>query len=747
MRLTLRTLLAYLDGILEPNDAEDLAKKIEESEYAAALVHRIRDVMRRLRLGAPSLGDRGPGLDPNTVAEYLDNTLLSERVTDFEKVCLDSDIHLAEVASSHQILTLVLGEPAEVDPAARQRMYLLKETEGKVKPPPTPAAQPAPDAKSPQLDLEPDDAAPRRKPRPKPTVPEYLREPRKRSPWWAVAAAVLLAICFTGVVLAAFGLLEPGTPGGNLLARLGIVSESPQVAENTPANGGQKTEDGGSRAEGESGEQEPGTSVPSDAAQPPAAGTGAAPESLPPAAPPAAPSPDAPPQTPEAAPSAVEPPPAEPGTATQPPAPPADVSEPGDAAEPDKPTASVEQPPPLQPEPLGRLMSGIDQVLLGSVAMGGWSRVAANQMLVPQELLAPPTYRPKIALTMGVTMEILGGSRIELLGSTARDLPGIRILYGRVVLMPLGKIGSRMRLAFGNRSGVITFTDPETVVALDVRRVRVPGSDPENGPARIAADLYAATGGISWEETVDGAGTPPLRLAASHRLSFDANLTSPPAETKELPPWIESLPLGALDRRASASIAEALPSDRLARVGLMELAVSRPQREVKWLALRCLGYVGQFDDMALALDDSANKLLWSDYVDELRAAVGRDPESAAAVRLALEKQFPQQAGALYRMLWGYTNQDLQAGLDTALVRALDDDLLAVRVLAYWNLRDITGQGAAYQPELPAARRQQSVRRWRQRLDAKEIRYPEEAKEAEKTPAPPPSPENTPPGAQ
>lgn len=141
MRLTLRTLLAYMDDILEPADHEALARKIEASDFATELIHRSRDASRRLRLGAPDpsageAGDLHEGADEqdaNAMAEYLDNTLSPEAVAEFERACLapgdKGDMLLAEAVSCHHVLAMVLREPAEVDRDLRRRLYDLAGTD------------------------------------------------------------------------------------------------------------------------------------------------------------------------------------------------------------------------------------------------------------------------------------------------------------------------------------------------------------------------------------------------------------------------------------------------------------------------------------------------------------------------------------------------------------------------------------------------------------------------------------------
>src|SRR5437762_929944 len=124
MRLTLRTLLAYLDDTLPPDQAREIGRKVGESHVAQELIERIKKVTRRRGLTVPPAA--GPDrIDANAVAEYLDNDLTAEKVAEVEELALNSDVHLAEIAACHQILTLVMGEPAHVPPTARQRMYTL----------------------------------------------------------------------------------------------------------------------------------------------------------------------------------------------------------------------------------------------------------------------------------------------------------------------------------------------------------------------------------------------------------------------------------------------------------------------------------------------------------------------------------------------------------------------------------------------------------------------------------------------
>ncbi len=126
-RLTLRTLLAYIDDTLEPSKARSLGTKVAASDSARELIERIKKVTRRRGLHSPVPEGRDDVADPNTVAEYLSDSLDSAQVKELEETCLKSDVHLAEVAAVHQILTIVLTEPVRVPPSANQRMYKLVE--------------------------------------------------------------------------------------------------------------------------------------------------------------------------------------------------------------------------------------------------------------------------------------------------------------------------------------------------------------------------------------------------------------------------------------------------------------------------------------------------------------------------------------------------------------------------------------------------------------------------------------------
>ncbi|MCL2348529.1 MAG: hypothetical protein FWC50_09760 [Planctomycetaceae bacterium] len=123
MHLSLKTILAFLDHLFDAEYQKAVERRIAEQESAIRLVNRIHSVVRQPGLGVPGRVGEKEELSANHVAAYLDHQLSDVEIAQFEAFCLRSDICLAEVASTHQILTTVLGQPATLKRECRLRLY------------------------------------------------------------------------------------------------------------------------------------------------------------------------------------------------------------------------------------------------------------------------------------------------------------------------------------------------------------------------------------------------------------------------------------------------------------------------------------------------------------------------------------------------------------------------------------------------------------------------------------------------
>lgn len=104
MRLTLRTLLSYRDGVLPQKAHEELGLKFRESQTAQNLASRIDRSQTPPASLASELAQIEQTCSPNEVSEFLDGGMSLDRVFAMERKCIGSDAMLAELATVHTIL-------------------------------------------------------------------------------------------------------------------------------------------------------------------------------------------------------------------------------------------------------------------------------------------------------------------------------------------------------------------------------------------------------------------------------------------------------------------------------------------------------------------------------------------------------------------------------------------------------------------------------------------------------------------
>jgi hypothetical protein len=775
MRLTLRTLLAYMDDILDPADHEELGKKIEASDFAAELIHRSRDTVRRLRLGAPEVlaGEDDdvlnpdPASDANSVAEYLDNTLPPEQVAEFERVCLESgtvaDMHLAEVTSCHHVLTMVLGEPAEIEPNARRRMYELPERiEAGEKlriesahPPvgsaatvanavpavapvvtqtvvsaATPIVQPAP-AAAPSV------------------LPDYLRvasDRRRRGRRLATLAVLFVIGCGAAYLIS--GAFEEAKVPDDVVAGVDEDILSGDLAIENVQIGDAPVEDA---APADTVETTAPPFVPEDAATPEDA---AADNTTASAFDDAAPAEDAATDTtsesaviaettePAIPPTATTDTPLESPTAETPVVEPTDVAAPGDVAAAaagttaDTPTPQPNVPLPPQdpivdpdaaiesatsgtadddpldleagesedaegpPAPVGPVQLGVyvgnNDVLLRYVPeTEQWLRLPPRTSVTAgNTLLSLPKYRTHVVLKT-VNAYLSGGTQITVPEQDMADDAqlSLEMAYGRL-LLNAGLKGSQIALKIGDTERELHL-DNSASLAIEARRVFVPGTDYEMQSAPVQIDWYLTSGSLEWQ----GAdGTKEIIKAPAAWKSV--NNEDEAAETvTELPTWIDREPMSELERRARDRFAEDLPVGQPVGLRLQELNEEQGAgREIRTLSAEASLYVGEFEPFIQSLNDSDQRIAWRSHIDAMRQAIAMDPKTATKLHKEFVTVRGKEAGEdLYSMVRGFTpeqigmtREELKQGVVVNLLRWLESESLDYRVLAIYNLDEIKG---------------------------------------------------------
>ena len=761
MRLTLRTLLAYLDNILEPEDRELLEKKVQDSEFAQNLIQRSRETVNDQELSALDPVGHGMRQDPNSVAEYLDNTMPREQIEEFERLCIENgpaaDIHLAEITSCHHILTMVLGDPVQFSASSRDRMYRI----GESNPPHSSLNNEEQDLQSQDSidgtestapinsedsnrnledSFNPADLLPVSK------VPDYLRGEETRNRWLPIIATTLVAAVVTGVLLILFdsSSAQKKSTEDEAIAKSDSqeipIKNTASLAEVSNGQGTApppvlKSEKENSAApvsdeilplrglESKEVEADAHVAVPDKPAENTVISSDEPEKQNPPTVPSEGkqvvadpPSSSSLPETgQDSSGNEILNPNTEGSVVTA-----AstdslendDKNKITDAAEPTEPTTvSVNQ-------VLGRLVSN-DQILL--VTDKGYDELRwlppKSSIKAGHSLLALPTFRPNLTL-LAFTVELEGGSLLELLDRDAGGIPTIQLSYGRMVVRTNVNDGTFHLKISDQRFITLTLNNTETVIGVEVLPKTPLGQDPETAVHDYTINIFALSGNVDWQE-----GDLQGVIEAGQLQSLNRLPPSEPESFSLAPAWLTEVQMSKLESRAVPSIRGVLQDDRSVKLSFLELVEKRRQVEVKQLALRCCAHIGYFDPLVEALGDETMDRRWEKCAMYLQDSVRRNPEYARRVRESMERMRDDDGVDLYRMLWGYTNENLlNNGQAEQLVEFLESEDLDLRVLSHWNLKNITGKGLAFQPNKSESKRRQSLKRWQVLLKKGEIKY-------------------------
>ncbi|MFP6765562.1 MAG: hypothetical protein VB858_18180, partial [Planctomycetaceae bacterium] len=722
---------------------KEIGAKVNESGYASMLVNRIREVMRRRRLTAPDVAGPEMGLDPNHVSEYLDNTLGPDAVADVEKVCLDSDVHLAEVAASHQILTLVLGEPVDVPVSTRERMYAfgptasLQPDTSKTVDPESHSSVRTVTGSDNQSQMATADSQPG-----EPFdghIPDYLKPAPTLRRLGPVAVAVVVGGVWLWLLYFDTSLHKPVDTGGQTASTSHPAANSGEFTSPAPINA-----DMPATATGRNPAQAMETSVPAaaTASNGQAAIAGTKPNSARPFSSLPNYDPEAPPDSAETIPNV----PATPSAAVRPstPGPAVASTEPssipaGGTTEtpPGKPTAGQTLPadtggPATVPDtgtvaPSGPeiLYVSRDSILTRKTDQG-WTIMPGRTAIRVGDLIASPApFRATLQVSsLFLKIELQAGSAIEYLGTAGGNDMAFQIHRGRIAIKreaPAKEAGPlKLGVRLFDELCRLTCTSAGCQCGIEITR-REPhrfeedlSSDPYTGSLFLIQGQASFAGQSSKPNALNGPAWWPLSI--KDRQAQLTSASQPPLLTT--PNWLDSdqRGLSSTDRRYAIRFRKAIDPD-LPLEHSVSAIVSSPDPRLAEYAVQLLDVTRRVSGLVDAMARVEHEEARLAAISGLRRWLPQAEENRDILKSELEKCFPpDQIEPIYRLLWGYDDSDARNQVTSRiLVDWLKHDNIVIRQLAFMHIYRLTGQRYDFRPINPPNQRRVAVDRWDQHL--------------------------------
>ncbi|XZE34624.1 hypothetical protein SH501x_000090 [Pirellulaceae bacterium SH501] len=785
MRLTLRTLLAYRDGVLDPKDSQVLESKLRESSTARHISQRIDQSLRNPKLAPIPIDAKEPGFDANQIAEYLDDTIPTEEIPELERKCLENNALLSEVGSCHSILAKALTQAVEIPDQLRARIHAL---------PNQPNASPS------RLRIERVDVGPNRlridpgvgggsdvfpinassetlgsvvsgqaqasrterisTATVRPTtadarasgielseglgnqVPEYLLGSDRS---WLKNAIAVAALCLG---LAIVGVLALG-PADRLAQMLQTHSPPNRASDNSekseqdrlspiPENGSDEQEQtvapnpaGG--ANGETLDKDAGSSETNqvEGEQKDAPNLGESTK--------ADPAMSAVDSTPNRSEESGE------SGAT----PVSEASKEADISSDPKPAIASAGDSKVEENAIQWLPESEESssalVFLREVSEQDpqWKLASGGMKSAGGSWIIPTAQRPVFRLGGGGRAIVCGETELTAAFSVDPSVANpiaARIPYGRLILFPSP---DQTTFQFLTNAGVlkIEFTDKDSSCAIDVRSHWGDWTPPASVSREVPnAFISTLADSIQTTSVIELIGLQGSLKASLHAGGVEAERGAKLVEVgdriqirgagdplniplEKTPEWLRSSVERPIDQYASRDIAKALASKDVSATETLRQLLNHRRGETASMAARLLAQQGDFSMLAgtAGLLNRKGVFVHSAAWLNKMASFVHSKDRIFAFVAGFVQGDPERAETLLRLMIPYSNAQLAEGGDRFLVEALSSGLLDERTLAIVQLSELTGRTLSYHPEKNSA---DSMQQWRKLLSKSEIRRSE-----------------------